>query len=159
MPSHSKSGSPAPESLERKYEAGEPQLRNAMIFAISVAVMTVLCLVSSAMLIHFFARSRPMQPMQELGIIVSPDLKPLTRFPRPNLENDDGHAELSALLTRQNNELNSYGWVDRSNGIIRIPIERAMDLILQRGLPARTNAVSQTGPSALQLLQERPEQR
>ncbi len=32
--------------------------------------------------------------------------------------------------------LYSYGWVDET-GTVRIPIERAMDLIVQRGLPVR----------------------
>lgn len=29
----------------------------------------------------------------------------------------------------------SYGWVDRQRGIVRIPIDRAVDLVLHRGLP------------------------
>jgi hypothetical protein len=33
--------------------------------------------------------------------------------------------------------LSSYGWVDREAGIVRIPIDRAMDLLAERGLPAR----------------------
>ncbi len=32
--------------------------------------------------------------------------------------------------------LHSYGWADEANGIVHIPIERAMELTLQRGLPA-----------------------
>ncbi|MCA1555006.1 MAG: hypothetical protein LC737_11585, partial [Chloroflexi bacterium] len=30
-----------------------------------------------------------------------------------------------------------YGWVDQSAGITHIPIERAMELLLERGLPTR----------------------
>jgi hypothetical protein len=30
-----------------------------------------------------------------------------------------------------------YAWVDRSAGRVRLPIERAMELLLERGLPAR----------------------
>ena len=33
--------------------------------------------------------------------------------------------------------LNSYGWVDPKAGVVRIPIDRAMDLLLQKGLPVR----------------------
>lgn len=33
--------------------------------------------------------------------------------------------------------LHSYGWVDKANGIAHIPIDRAMALTLERGLPAR----------------------
>jgi hypothetical protein len=32
--------------------------------------------------------------------------------------------------------LNSYGWIDQQNGVIRIPIKQAKELIEQRGLPA-----------------------
>jgi hypothetical protein len=34
----------------------------------------------------------------------------------------------------ESNRLSSYGWMDRSNGVVHIPIERAMDLIEQRGV-------------------------
>lgn len=32
-------------------------------------------------------------------------------------------------------DLNSYGWVDRPNGVVRMPVERAIDLLAERGLP------------------------
>jgi hypothetical protein len=33
--------------------------------------------------------------------------------------------------------LYGYGWVDQNAGIAHIPIQRAMDVVLQQGLPAR----------------------
>jgi hypothetical protein len=33
--------------------------------------------------------------------------------------------------------LSTSGWVDREGGIIRIPIQRSMELLAQRGLPSR----------------------
>jgi hypothetical protein len=33
--------------------------------------------------------------------------------------------------------LYSYGWIDKSAGVAHIPIQRAMDLVLQKGLPTR----------------------
>ncbi|HEY1663555.1 MAG TPA: hypothetical protein VGI03_14150 [Verrucomicrobiae bacterium] len=158
MPNNPVSSLVSRDSLERKHEASEPQLRYAMIFAVSAGVMLLASLVTTALFIHWLSRSRPMQSMRPLGIISAPDLKPLERFPKPNLEIDDGHAQMISILVAQNQKLNTYGWVDRSNEIIRIPIDRAMDLLLQRGLPSRTNGVSQTGVSALRLIQERPEQ-
>ena len=44
---------------------------------------------------------------------------------------------LRQLRATEDAALTTYGWVDRKNGIVHIPIDRAMDLILQRGLPAR----------------------
>jgi hypothetical protein len=52
----------------------------------------------------------------------------------PMLETDE-LTELRKYLMDQENQLNSYGWVDEKAGVAHIPIERAMDLIKQRGLP------------------------
>lgn len=66
--------------------------------------------------------------------------------------------DLNIFRRREETELNTYGWIDHSNGIVRIPISHAMDLLLQRGLPVRskTNA-SETGPSVMELQQQRPQ--
>jgi hypothetical protein len=34
-------------------------------------------------------------------------------------------------------KLTSYGWVDKDGGVTRIPVDRAMELMLQRGFPTR----------------------
>jgi hypothetical protein len=54
----------------------------------------------------------------------------------------------------QADRLVGYGWVDREAGIVRLPIERAMELLLERGLPTRPEAevagfrdAGQGGPS------------
>jgi hypothetical protein len=159
MPSDAPHISVSAESVERKHEAREPRLRNPLIIIASVAFMIVFCLAGAGILAAIFCKERPMQKMQPLGIIAAPNLKPLGRFPKPNLQIDDDHMQRTILYDQQNEKLTSYGWIDRSNGIVRIPIDRAMDLILQRGLPARTNGNSQADGSPLQLIQERPEQR
>jgi hypothetical protein len=33
--------------------------------------------------------------------------------------------------------LTTYGWMDQNAGVVRLPIERAKELILERGLPVR----------------------
>jgi hypothetical protein len=104
--------------------------------------------------LHLLAQNRPMQWMPPMGIISAPNLKPLERFPAPHLTVDDDHAQRIALYAAQNQKLDSYGWQDQSNGIVHIPIDRAMDLVVQRGLPARTNGVSGTDGSPLQLIQK-----
>ena len=37
------------------------------------------------------------------------------------------------MLKREQAILNSYRWIDRSNGVVHIPIQRAMELIAERG--------------------------
>ena len=39
--------------------------------------------------------------------------------------------ELRSIDAAQVEILNSYGWVDQANGVARIPIDRAMDLVAQ----------------------------
>src|SRR4029077_16193686 len=45
--------------------------------------------------------------------------------------------DLAELRAAEDTLLHSYGWVDREAGTVRIPIERAIDLLEQRGLPSR----------------------
>jgi hypothetical protein len=46
-------------------------------------------------------------------------------------------AELAKMRATEEKELQTYGWVDPETKIVRIPIERAMELLAERGLPAR----------------------
>ena len=43
--------------------------------------------------------------------------------------------DLQKMYAKQQQELETYAWEDRKAGIVRIPIERAMDLLLEKGLP------------------------
>ena len=68
--------------------------------------------------------------------------------------------DLQTFRAHEDAELKSYGWVDKTSGIVRIPIARAMDLLLQKGLPVRqgTNEIK-PGPSSFELQQQRALQR
>jgi len=57
-------------------------------------------------------------------------------FPSPQLEIDE-RTELDSVRLDEEQTLGTYGYVDQKAGIVRIPIDRAMDLIAQRGLPVR----------------------
>jgi hypothetical protein len=57
-------------------------------------------------------------------------------FPTPRLETDDGNQDIADLHAREDLLLDYYSSSkDLPVGSIRIPIDRAMQLILQRGLP------------------------
>jgi hypothetical protein len=58
------------------------------------------------------------------------------RFPVPQLETNE-RTELNKIRLREENTLSTYDYVDKNAGTVRIPIDRAMDLIVQRGLPVR----------------------
>ncbi|MEP7071670.1 MAG: hypothetical protein ABI839_04735 [Verrucomicrobiota bacterium] len=70
-------------------------------------------------------------------------------FPSPRLQAHPA-ADLAFSKRAREKELHSYGWVDRKAGVARIPIERAMELLLERGLPEVG-----AGQTRLQLMQNR----
>jgi hypothetical protein len=55
-------------------------------------------------------------------------------FPTPRVQTDDGNQDVADLHKREDLLLEHYSWVDRSQGKVRIPIERAMELVAERGL-------------------------
>jgi hypothetical protein len=57
------------------------------------------------------------------------------KFPTPRVQTDDGNVDVADLHAREDLLLDNYSWVDRSQGKVRIPIERAMQIVAQKGLP------------------------
>ncbi len=59
--------------------------------------------------------------------------------PEPRLQAEP-QRELRELQAMQRSLLTSYGWVNKEAGVVRIPIEEAMRIVVERGLPARETA-------------------
>lgn len=73
----------------------------------------------------------PPNPMAETATQQFPPAPRLQEH--PSIEIDDLHQQEEKILT-------TYGWTDKNAGIVRIPIDRAMDLALQRGFATQTAA-------------------
>jgi hypothetical protein len=63
----------------------------------------------------------------------------IAKFPQPRLETNET-IEIDKFRLQEEQTLNSYGWVDQEAGVVRIPIDHAMELLAQRGLPTRPPA-------------------
>ncbi len=61
-------------------------------------------------------------------------------FPAPQLETNE-RTQLNKIRLGEENTLSTYDYIDRNAGTVRIPIDRAMELLAQRGLPVRQPAV------------------
>ncbi len=77
---------------------------------------------------------------QETTTVVPSPLQPGRVLPPGPRLQVNAQEDLHDYLQQQQQTLGSYGWVDQGAGVVRIPIDRAMDLVLQRGLPARAAA-------------------
>ena len=58
--------------------------------------------------------------------------------PEPRLQTRP-REDLATLRTQEAILLGGYSWVDRSSGVVRIPLDEAVRLVLERGLPARAD--------------------
>jgi len=67
----------------------------------------------------------------------------------PLLEVDE-RGQLRNFVLDQEKQLNSYGWVDEKAGVAHIPIERAMELTAQRGLPVCPQGCANAAPAVSQ---------
>jgi hypothetical protein len=115
-----------------------------LYFLLTLAIATLLCAFGVR---GFFAylerREKTTQPaVSPLLTNVPEDTRhvapgyPQTAFPSPKLEEDE-RGQLSGIRMEEEKTLYSYGWIDEKAGTVHIPIERAMDLLVQRGLPVR----------------------
>jgi hypothetical protein len=73
----------------------------------------------------------------ELGLPLSPAalVNAQKHPPDPQLQPHPAR-DMRDMRAAEDKILHQYAWIDPDKGIVRIPVERAMDLIAQRGLPA-----------------------
>lgn len=75
---------------------------------------------------------------------MSPLAAPFQVPPEPRLQ-EKPWEELPALRASEDKVLNGYTWQDQKAGTVRIPIDKAMDIVAQRGFPAPAAAAPATG--------------
>jgi hypothetical protein len=66
------------------------------------------------------------------------------QFPAPRVQTDDGNQDVADLHAREDLLLENYTRVDGKPGTVRVPVERAMELVAQRGLPVAPAAQQPT---------------
>lgn len=140
-------------SVREGYEVTDANTRGIVVFIvglfISVGIFFVVCYAMGKIINNGLDRAdgpvnkwnatnqiAPRKAIQSNPALEQEQLAKLTQqFPTPRLELDDGNQDLADLHEREDLLLNYYSWIDRSKGTVRIPIDRAMELIAQRGLP------------------------
>jgi hypothetical protein len=121
---------PPAESTEKGHETVDANVRSLVGWGIGVFALLAAGVIVSAVVFHYFVTH------QSLGPPASPFENVRALPPRPALQVTPAR-DLRQYLDQQKAVLNSYGWVDQKAGAVRIPINRAMELLLQKGLPVR----------------------
>ncbi len=108
-----------------RYERSDMNPRYVLYFG---AALIVAVAVISVGLWWMFQKLEEQQARREKQPVSAGQPPPV---PAPRLQIDP-QAELQEMLRSQNEILSTYGWVDRAGGVARIPIDRAMELFLER---------------------------
>jgi len=124
-------------SVSVGHELSDANARPLAYAGLVLGVILFLIFVAMAGTFYFFAKE------QKLGPPATPFEEVRTLPPLPRLQVDP-KMELKQYRDSQREMLNSYGWVDRPGGVVRIPIDRAMELVIARGLPVRPNGAAPT---------------
>ena len=114
-------------------ETSDVDLGGVVRFAIGLVVAAVVIHVVVWFLYSSFKReaARPAPAEYPLAATAMRRLPP-----EPRLQTDP-RDDLLSLRQSQEQALTTYGWVDRNSGVVRIPIDHAMKLTVERGLPSR----------------------
>ena len=99
------------------------------------AGLAVLCILTLVLLFGLF---RYFQATENTAAVTTKD--PPSMFPEPQLQRTP-QTDLKEIRDAEDQLLETYGWVNKEKGVVRIPIERAIDMLAQRGLPARASGV------------------
>ena len=105
-------------------------------FAVALALVIVAALFLLFGLFRYLLSREGGPPAGRSQVAAS---EPVKAFPQPQLQQSEV-LDLEAVRTAEDRVLNSYAWIDPEKGVVRIPIDRAMDLLVERGLPSRPAA-------------------
>lgn len=121
------------------HESYAVEIRPFVLFAVGLAVLVVVSVSLMAWLFGYFGGR---QVRQEAPLLLFREERQPPPAPRLQV---DPPADLRKLRAAEDAVLQSYGWVDRDAGIVRVPVERAIELLAERGLPARSGAADSEG--------------
>ena len=119
------------EPAGRGHEERDVSLRPLIISGVCLVLLAGLSLLAMWLLFDYLAARRA-----RLEVLPSPVFEARQLPPEPRLQISP-QQDMRQMRAAEMAALHSYGWVDRQAGIVRIPIERAIELLAERGLPAR----------------------
>jgi hypothetical protein len=130
---HVHGGSPV-DNPEVRHEESDVNIRGILMFAAGLIVVAFVVHVAMWGLYRFFdARENHRQGVAEYPLAAQQEQR---LPPEPRLQTNP-REDMQKLRDGEEQILTTYGWVDKNAGVVRIPIDEAMKLTVQRGLPAR----------------------
>ncbi len=135
--SHHPSSGGSPESIKAGHELTDVKVAPLLQFAVMLTVIVTLTMWGSlkfhtALDAHFASSADVRHPMQDGAQVPA--------GPRLQISEAKDYAAFKESITNQVEGDSAYAWVDRPADVVRVPVARAMELVLQQGLPYRPAA-------------------
>jgi hypothetical protein len=111
------------------HETGDVNVWAVGKFAIALIAIVALSLSLLVGLFKYFQTRDQAKPVVETQ-------NPNQLFPEPRLQRTP-IPDLKTVHAEEDRILNGYGWVDPQRGVVRIPIDVAIDVLARKGLPSR----------------------
>jgi hypothetical protein len=126
---------PSPEA--KGHETDDASIRGIVLVGVGLALGAAIALSIVYGIFQFLSTQQvttaPLNPLAETSVQPFP--------PAPRVE-DHPAVEVKELHAKEDSLLSTYGWTNKMAGVVRIPIDRAIDLELQRGFPVRKEAAN-----------------
>ena len=117
------------------YETSDANVRGVLMFLVYLALgMVISCLFCWWLFRYFSVAERTAVPASPFA-----ETRQLPAGPQLQV---NPRQDLLRFRAGQQQSLDSYAWEDRSAGTVRVPIDRAMELLLQKGLPVAPEKAS-----------------
>lgn len=124
----------APEDAGKAYEASDAKFRPLLWSGVALIALMALAFLVITAIFSFFKEQKTKSDRPRSPLAVEKQLTPLPRLEVEPI------VELRHLQAIEDSLLHHYGWVTKDAGIVRIPIDSAMSLMLERGFPVRSQA-------------------
>ena len=134
------------------YETRDVRIRPLVVFIAGLTVVAIVTYLVIFLLFRLFSAQATrqdtlLQPAAGVAQPAGPGQEHLP--PEPRIQANPA-ADLKTLRDQEDAILTTYGWVDRPGGVVRVPIDVAMQRVLEQGLPVRQpdSALPATGTPA-----------
>jgi hypothetical protein len=113
------------------HEQSSLNIRPIVLFGLGLLVLSIVTFVSMGWLFDYFVARQA-----KLDVPPLPLANPQQLPPEPRLQVDPVR-DLQRMRAAEDVMLNSYRWIDREARIVGIPIDRAIEVLAEKGLPVR----------------------
>jgi hypothetical protein len=116
---------------EHSHEKSDANPRAIAGFEVALLLLMAFSMAAMGGLFYFFSHREAVADTSRSPLAIEGTLPPA-----PNLQVTPA-SDLDQLRAEEDVRLNTFGWVDKGQGVVRIPVQTAMEVVVKQGLPVQ----------------------